>query len=62
MLTLLILPTVIVFKFKKSKVAAAAILNKYSAVAEMGDRLAKIDRDRKLRCCAPMESGSWVPI
>jgi len=39
------------------------LYDKYSAVAEMGDRLAKIDTGRKLGvgCCAAYR-GNWVPI
>jgi len=38
--------------------------NKSSAVAEMGDRLATIDMDRKVRAAVPLSvgDGSWVPI
>jgi len=40
----------------------AAIINKCSAVAEMGDRLATIDIGLKLGGCAPLGRRSWVPI
>jgi len=36
--------------------------DKCSAVAEMGDGLATIDMGQKLRGCAPLGEGSWVPI
>jgi len=37
--------------------------DKCSAVAEMDDRLATIDTDRKLGGgCAPLGDGSWFPI
>jgi len=38
------------------------IINKYSAVAEMGDRFAIIDMGRKLGSCSPCRRGSWVRI
>jgi len=39
------------------------LYDKYSAVAEMGDRFSKMDTGRKLGvdCCAP-NRGDWVPI
>ena len=37
-------------------------LHKCSAVAEMGDRLATIDMDRKLGAVSLWTRGSWVPI
>ena len=36
--------------------------NKCSAVADMGDRLARIDMGRKLGGCALLGGGSWVLI
>jgi len=36
--------------------------NKSSAAAEMGDRLATIDMDRKVGAAIPFPWGSWVPI
>jgi len=36
--------------------------NKISAVAEMGDRLATIDMDRKLGAVHLLGGGSWVSI
>jgi len=38
------------------------IINKSSAVAEMGNRLAKIDMGRKLGDVPPFWRGSWIPI
>jgi len=44
-------------------VCPLACLNKSSAVAEMGDRLATIETGRKVGgCCASFRRGTWVPI
>ena len=40
----------------------SAVTNKCSAVAEMRDRLATIDMDRKFGGAVPLWEGSWVPI
>jgi len=40
----------------------SATVNKCSAVAEMGDRLATIDMGRKLGVCGCPFWGSWIPI
>jgi len=40
----------------------APLMNKSSAVAEVGDRLAAIDMGRKEGCCAPFGGGErWAP-
>jgi len=56
------LQTGIIFKVLYMSTGCTLYYYKWSAVAEMGDRLATIDMDRKLGGCAPLGRGSWVPI
>ena len=59
--TLLSRSTVKNFKLKKSQIAAAAILDKSSAAAEMGDRGHNRHGPKRGGCCAPF-AERWEPV
>jgi len=50
-----------VFTSKSISVTTTIYIDKSSAVAEMGDRLATIDMGRKARDCCALFHGGWVP-